>query len=266
MADASEGFRAGAVNVPRERAFIVVALAAIAIASWLYTGYGAWAMADMSRPCAWMPPPAGVEWSARVCLLTFAMWAVMMVAMMVPAAAPTIVLFAAMAAGGGRGGARARVLAFVGGYLVVWAAFSVAATAAQWALHQAALLDPMMRGTSRGFAASMLILAGAYQFTPLKARCLVHCRSPLGFLLSRWREGAGAAAAMGMRHGAFCVGCCWALMCLLFALGVMDMRWVAALTAWVLVEKLAPGGGWFGRMAGIVCMAWGLLLIASLSP
>ncbi|MCC7413143.1 MAG: DUF2182 domain-containing protein [Gammaproteobacteria bacterium] len=229
----------------------------------MYTLYGAWAMANMDRVDFWMPPPAGVPWQPVHYLLTFAMWVVMMAAMMAPGVAPTVFLFAAMRRG--RSGARLYLdsSAFVAGYLVSWAAFSAAATLVQWSLHQAALLTPMMHGTSTAFAAVLLAGAGVYQWTPLKDRCLAQCRSPFGFLLSCWRDGPGGALWMGIRHGLFCVGCCWALMALLFALGVMDVRWVAALTVFVLLEKLVPAGRALARIAGAGFLLWAAWLAAA---
>ena len=196
------------------------------------------------------------------------MWTVMMVAMMVPSAAPVALLVlstyrrrAALA--------RPNVLAeaatlssfvFVAGYLLVWTLFSALVAAAQVALHDAALLSPEMASTSRVFAAVLLIAAGIYQWLPLKDACLTHCRSPLDFLTRHWREGLGGALSMGARHGAFCVGCCWALMALLFVAGVMNLLWVAAIAAFVLVEKLSRGR-WPSRVGGALLLVWGSLVL-----
>jgi predicted metal-binding membrane protein len=219
--------------------------------------------ADMEhdRMMAEMGMPMEMPWSASDVFFTFAMWAVMMVGMMAPSAAPILLLFA-----GAHAGRRERVSfavpMFALGYLVVWAGFSACATLAQWALHQAAMLSPSMAASSSWVAGMILIAAGAYQLTPWKRACLVHCRSPLGFLMTHWREGKLGSFRMGLAHGAYCLGCCWALMCILFAVGVMNLLWVAALTVFVLLEKIGPAGGIVARVAGAVIFVFGLLLAA----
>jgi predicted metal-binding membrane protein len=150
---------------------------------------------------------------------------------------------------------------FLLGYLVVWSAFSLAAAVAQWALHGAALLSPMMKSSSPLLAGALLVFAGVFQWTPWKHACLNHCRSPLQFLLHDWREGPGGALAMGMKHGAFCAGCCWMLMALLFVAGVMNMLWVAAITILVLLEKVAPRGWRLDHVVGAILVAWGVWVI-----
>jgi predicted metal-binding membrane protein len=196
-------------------------------------------------------------WTATDVFVTFVMWSVMMVGMMAPSAAPVMMLFAAMQRSRGAGSAPAFV--FGAGYLVIWTAFSVVAALAQWALHNGAMLSPAMAVTSGRVGAVVLIAAGIYQLTPLKGACLTHCRTPLGFLMSHWREGTRGALAMGIRHGAYCVGCCWALMILLFIGGVMNLLWVAGLTLVVLVEKVAPGGIVVSRTAGALMIGGGLI-------
>src|SRR5207249_2185684 len=151
---------------------------------------------------------------------------------------------------------------FVLGYLIVWTAFSLVAAVAQWALHGASLLSPMMKSSSPLLAGALLIVAGVFQWTRWKHACLNHCRSPLQFLLHDWRDGAAGALAMGIKHGAFCAGCCWMLMALLFVAGVMNMLWVAAIAVAVLVEKVVPRGDRVGRLAGVVLIAAGVLLVA----
>jgi predicted metal-binding membrane protein len=151
--------------------------------------------------------------------------------------------------------------AFALGYAGAWTAFSLFATIGQWALHSAALLSPMLVSTSGGLAGALFIAAGAYQLTPLKHACLKNCRSPLHFIMARWRNGAAGAFRMGLEHGAYCVGCCWFLMGLLFVLGVMNLLWVAALTVLVLVEKAGPRGEWTARIGGIAMLAAGLYLL-----
>jgi predicted metal-binding membrane protein len=150
---------------------------------------------------------------------------------------------------------------FMLGYLAGWALFSAFAAVAQWALHALTLLSPRMVSTSPLFGGVLLIVAGLLQWSPLKSLCLIHCRSPLRFLLTEWREGSSGAFWMGVRHGGLCTGCCWVLMTLLFVVGVMNMWWVAVIAALVLVEKIAPKGLVLGRLAGLALVAWGIWLI-----
>jgi len=150
---------------------------------------------------------------------------------------------------------------FLGGYVIVWTGFSALATLAQWGLHETALLSPMMVSTSPILGGLLLLTAGVYQWTPLKYACLKHCRSPLGFLMTNWREGPRGALIMGLRHGMFCTVCCWFLMALLFVAGVMNLLWVATITLFVLVEKVVPRGDIVGRVAGGVLVIAGLVLL-----
>jgi predicted metal-binding membrane protein len=150
---------------------------------------------------------------------------------------------------------------FVGGYLVVWGVFSLAATAAQWALQQGALLSPMLALTSPLAGGVLFILAGIYQLTPLKNACLRQCRSPFAFVLNHWRDGRYGALRMGASHGLYCLGCCWVLMVLLFAVGVMNLIGVAAIAALVFVEKLMRGGVWVGRVGGGAMAVFGVWLM-----
>ena len=147
----------------------------------------------------------------------------------------------------------------------MWTAFSAAATALQFAFDRFALLSPMMETTSTALAGVLLIAAGIYQWTPLKQSCLRHCRSPLDFILTQWRKGARGAFVMGARHGVYCVGCCWALMLLLFVGGIMNMAWIAALAFFVLFEKLVPLGRWVSVVAGIFLAGWGALLLVHMA-
>jgi predicted metal-binding membrane protein len=189
------------------------------------------------------------------------MWAVMMAGMMAPSAAPVFLLYAQTRSTRSAGATSPAVFLFGSGYLAVWTAFSAAAALAQWALHQAALLSPAMQLVSPRIAGTLLIAAGAYQLAPWKQKCLAHCRSPLGFLMTYWRNGLWGAFQMGFSHGLFCLGCCWALMILLFALGVMNLIWVAALTAFILLEKVGPAGVIAGRLAGAALLIFGILRI-----
>lgn len=203
------------------------------------------------------------SWNAADAFFTFAMWTVMMIGMMAVSAAPVILLFAAAEAKRHPTGAPLAVLAFGTGYLVIWAGFSAAATAAQWALHHASLLSPAMAASKSGLGGLILVAAGAYQLTPWKGACLAHCRGPLGFLMTHWRGGRFGALRMGVHHGVYCLGCCWALMAVLFAVGVMNLVWVAALTVLVLIEKIMPGGRFIARAAGCILIAFGIYLIGT---
>lgn len=195
----------------------------------------------------------------------FVMWSVMMVAMMLPSALPTILLFTKLQENR-RAQSPGRALAggtfvFVFGYLLAWTGYSAAAATTQWLLQRALLVSPMMVSVSGALSGGLLVAAGIYQLTPIKDRCIMHCRSPLSFLTSHWQEGVGGALRMGFHHGGYCVGCCWALMALLFVLGVMNLFWVLALAALVLVEKSAPRGTWLTPGVGVVLIAAGACVL-----
>ena len=190
---------------------------------------------------------------------TFAMWTVMMIGMMAGPATPMLLLFAGMQRTRASGPVPMALPSFGLGYLAVWAGFSACAAIAQEALHRAALLSPGMAASSPRTAGAIWIAAGVYQLTPYKGACLTWCRSPLGFLMSSWRDGALGAFRMGLRHGLHCLGCCWALMCVLFAVGVMNLLWVAALTALVLLEKVGPFGAMAARVTGVIMIAVGVM-------
>jgi predicted metal-binding membrane protein len=191
--------------------------------------------------------------------LTALMWAVMMAAMMLPGAAPTVLLYASLVRKNAeRGTVLPSTWVFASGYVLAWAGFGLVATALQTMLEQAGLLTPMMSSASRWLTAGLLVAAGIYQLTPLKAACLTHCRDPVQFLMAHWRPGATGALRMGVAHGAYCVGCCWALMLLLFVVGVMNLVWVALIAAFVSIEKLLPAGPLTGRFAGAALIVAGL--------
>ncbi|TFH21157.1 MAG: DUF2182 domain-containing protein [Acidimicrobiales bacterium] len=203
--------------------------------------------------------PMTSAWTAHDLVLVWSMWAVMMAGMMLPSAAPMISAYSTSIRSESAG-LRGSTALFVAGYLVVWSGFAALATGAQWALHDATLVDAMGVST-RGWLGGLLLLgAGAYQFTGLKDACLRQCRTPLSFLLREWRSGRRGAVVMGVRHGTVCVGCCWALMALLFVLGVMNLWWVALVAAVVLLEKLVSSDA-LTRVLGAVLMVWGAALI-----
>lgn len=244
----------------RDRRVAMVALTAVVVLAWAYLLLGAGmdmsvAMSDSAMPMAWSPGHAA--------LMTL-MWALMMLAMMLPSAAPMILLHATVSRRRDpeRGGHRAFL--FTLGYAAIWCGFAVGATAAQWALERAVLLTPAMSVGSTVVASLLFLGAGVYQFTPLKQACLQQCRSPLEFLVGQWRGGGTGAFIMGAHHGAYCVGCCWAVMVLLFVGGVMNIAWIAGLALLVLAEKLLPEGQLVGRVLGFGLVAWGVVgLIAA---
>ena len=243
----------------RDTFAVAACLLLVIILSWSYLLHGAGTLEDMGGML--MPMSSG-PWTAHHTLLMLAMWSVMMAAMMLPGAAPMILFYGLVARGrrdrGERVGAPSM---FALGYALVWAVFSLGAVALQYVLEAAALLSPMMEATSIVMAGSVLILAGLYQWTPWKNACLRQCASPLEFVLFHWREGHAGAWHMGLRHGMYCVGCCWVLMLLLFAGGVMNLVWIAGLALFVMLEKIAPARRWVSRGAGLVLIAWGVFTL-----
>jgi len=235
-----------------ERA-VTSALVLVTLASWTWIVLLARDMyGTMLGPSAWMMT---AHWDAAYVLLLWAMWAVMMTAMMLPSAAPLVLLYAgALHAKGERHAGRC-IYALAGGYLLVWSLFSVGATVLQRILASALALTPMMEPETPIIAAALLAIAGVYQLTPLKRACLRVCRSPLSYLLLHWRPGTVGALRLGVDHGIYCLGCCWALMLLLFAGGVMNLVVIVALMLWVLAEKFLPFGEQTARASGIVLLA-----------
>ncbi len=268
----------------RDRLIVAGALGVIAALAWAYT---LWLAADMNMsgmnmspegpwPSAFrMVPAAGVQmmtpaaapWSAVEFAFVFVMWAVMMVGMMAPSAAPMILMYA-------RAGRQRKIAGkplaatgwFATGYLLAWAGFSLAATVAQWVLEREALLNARMASANRLLGAVVLITAGIYQWTPIKSACLVQCQTPLTFLMSHggFRSNVLGCLHLGLLHGAYCVGCCWVLMALLFVVGVMNVLWIALLALLVLLERLTPWGRWIARIAGAVCIAAGVWMALSM--
>jgi predicted metal-binding membrane protein len=242
----------------REKFLILAGVTALTLLAWYYTAHlmaGMAPMGDMHRP---MAIPQMLTWDLTELSLLFLMWAVMMIAMMAPSALPMILSYHETAKGQA---ALSRSFMFLLGYLLAWAAYSVAVTLLQWRLHEAALLSPMMVAATDEFGALLLIAAGVFQWTPLKHMCLVRCRSPLGFLMMNWRDGKAGAAAMGLHHGLFCIGCCWLLMLLLFVAGMMNLLWVAAIAVFILAEKVAPKGDVIARCAGALFVLAGLAML-----
>jgi predicted metal-binding membrane protein len=243
----------------RERAPVPALLALLIVAGWAWLLYQDWAMHHMDVVDMAMPGTA--TWNGTDLLLVFVMWAIMMAAMMLPTALPMILAFAAVTRRRSEhANALARTGLFVFAYLLVWTGFSAAATLAQWGLHSAALISPMMIATSPLLGAVLLIATGIYQLTPFKRACLAHCQSPLDFLLTEWRDGGDGALMMGVKHGAWCTGCCWLLMTVLFVVGVMNLWWIAAITLFVLLEKLLARAEWLRYASSALLIAWGTWL------
>lgn len=249
------------LSLKRDRAIVLLGLVSIAALAWIYTAYLAWDMRGMHAAMELAMPQMQV-WGGLELTLLFFMWVIMMIAMMLPSATPMMLMYTStLRRREPERGVLPQTGMFVSGYVTAWAGFSILATLAQWGLHAAALLSAMMVSSSAILGGVLLIMAGLFQWAPLKHACLRRCRSPLGFLMTEWREGRRGAFIMGLRHGLFCVGCCWALMALLFVTGVMNLLWIAVIAVFVLIEKIAPAGEWLARGAGLVMIGYGSLMI-----
>ena len=257
-----------------ERLLVAGGLIIISVLAWAYT-------IQMARTMGAHTPVAGVmtehgvhhmtghgamhsaitphlaAWGAEEIWMTFIMWAVMMAAMMLPTAIPMVLVFMIVNRRRESGSAIVPVWAFTSGYLSTWTVYSAGATIAQWGLLRAALLSPATLVSGPLLGGILLIAAGIFQWTPWKDACMARCRNPMGFLLTHWRPGNMGAFSLGSRYGFYCVGCCWLLMVLSFALGVMNLVWMAALTVFMLIEKISPVGRFISRAAGIGLIAWG---------
>lgn len=241
-----------AFSAVRARLGLVTLLFAVAAAGWWWT---AREMRGMDNG----------PWSTLGTLGWFlGVWVVMMAAMMLPGAAPVLLLFARINRDK-KAGDRPYVPTgiFAGGYLVAWGGFSALAVGLQWELEQFGLLSPMMATTSYWLGGAILLAAGAWQLTPIKSICLRHCRSPMGFLVQRWRPGRLGAFRMGLGHGTYCLGCCWFLMGLLFFGGIMNLFWIIGLAIFILLEKNLPMGSWIGRIVGLGVAAWGAVMLVT---
>ncbi len=262
MADRSISGRFVTRRLPvRDRIVVLSGLAAVATLAWMYVLSMSRGMGHMEAGAAMAIMPRMTDWGTVDLLLVLAMWATMMAAMMLPSILPMILGFAFLSRQ--RCAQRlpyARTSVFVLGYLAVWSAFSLLATLAQWGLLELRLVSPMMVSATPRLAGGCLVIAGVFQLTPLKRKCLSKCGSPLGFLLTEWREGNVGAWIMGLRHGAYCVGCCWALMALLFVFGVMNVLWIAALSIYVMLEKMVPQARWLAFAQGAALLGWGVVV------
>jgi predicted metal-binding membrane protein len=264
------GFSPIEALLKRERAIVLGALAALAALAWVYLYWLAAGMDAMPGPMPDMPgmvmEPATRAWSVGEYLLAFAMWSVMMIGMMTPSAAPMILIYARV---GRQAAAQGKPLAptfwFFIGYLVAWCGFALVAALAQAMLLQLRLLTPMLQSEADALTGVLLIGAGAYQWTPFKDACLMQCQAPVGFIQRHggFKRSGWASLRLGLKHGLYCVGCCWALMALLFAVGVMNLVWIAALSAWVLLEKIVPLGRVMVRALGLVLIVSGVIFLAT---
>ncbi|MBO6519718.1 MAG: DUF2182 domain-containing protein [Rhodospirillales bacterium] len=248
----------------KDRLLAVLALAAVCVAAWAYTAFGVgmkMSAIDMTGMPLDMPMPL-TEWNFRESLLMFFMWWVMMVAMMLPSAAPMLLLYQRVVARRTPAQAASGMAVFTLGYLLIWGAFSLAATALHVLGELTGWVNGMMASASNELNAVLLISAGIWQLTPMKDRCLEACRAPVQFLSRIWRPGAWGALKMGVLHGAFCVGCCWAMMLLLFVGGVMNLYWIGGLALFVMAEKTVPNWRFAGRLAGgILIVSGGVLFL-----
>jgi predicted metal-binding membrane protein len=262
----------------RDRAIVLLAVALVTGLSWAYLFSAAY---DMQQAAANAPgmgmnmpemsmaramAPGFVAWTPAHFFLMFAMWTVMMIGMMTPSVAPMILIYEQVSRQAATLGRRfAPAGWFAGGYLLAWSGFALIATFAQWQLERLALLTPMLQSASQIFGGAVLIAAGVYQWTPLKRSCLAQCRAPLAFVQRHggFKPGISGSLRLGALHGLTCIGCCAALMALLFVGGVMNLAWIAAIALFVLVEKAVPGGEIISRSAGLAAIVAGVWLIAA---
>jgi predicted metal-binding membrane protein len=257
----------------QHKAIVVWALIAVITGSWLYLLMGAGTGMSTVGMTSWRMAlgltesmTMTVAWTPQYALVMFIMWWIMMIAMMLPSAAPMILIHAQVdrkaKVNTGKYSRFFTTPAFVFGYLIAWAAFSAVATTLQWAFERAGLLSSaMMNSTSDVFAGIILLFAGAYQLTPIKQACLRHCRGPVHFLVHSWRSGSWGALLMGLHHGAYCLGCCWGLMAILFFGGIMNLYWIIGLALLILLEKLLPLGVIVSYVTGGLLAVWGASIL-----
>jgi len=235
-----------------------IGMAAVATLSWFYLGQMGMGMAAMDGGAMEQGVMARPFGGWDMLLATFAMWAVMMLAMMLPTVVPSAALFSHLAAKRNPKNSNRATTMYVVGYSACWLLFAAPAATFQWVLTNTALLDAMAQSTSALMSAAILLAAGLYQFSPLKTACLSKCRSPLGFFMAKWRDGSVGAIALGIQHGSYCVACCWALMAVMFVVGAMNIVWMGAITLLVLSEKAIPPAWQIDRITGVALMISGL--------
>ena len=245
-----------------DRVAVMFSLVSITALAWLYLFNTPLGMESIEGLDVAIAQANGTSWTVQDAIMMFLMWAVMMVGMMVPAAFPMILMYSSLTRNQpNKAGIFAPTTLFVIGYMFIWTAFSLAATALQWGLQGIGILSSMMMSSSSVFNGLILIAAGIYQWTPIKNMCLRNCQTPLGFLMNNWRDGRDGAFRMGLAHGVYCIGCCWVLMGLLFVGGVMNLLWIAAIATFVLLEKVIPSSLLLPRLAGSALIVWGSLLL-----
>jgi predicted metal-binding membrane protein len=246
-----------AIFETRDRIIASLGLTVLVILGWIWNIHLIKTMGSMP-----VSMPGMNMWTVHSIVVLWTMWFVMMVATMLPSVSPTVLTFAAIERKNtDRSRAIVRTCLFLAGYVAGWTAFCVLVTGAQWALHVTTLLSPQMVSASVRLSGILLLLAGIFQWSSIKHECLSRCRSPIGFLLTEWREGPMGSAKMGFRHGVYCVGCCWLLMTLLFVVGVMNLMWVALLSVIVLMERVFPHGEKIAKFCGVLLFAWGAWLL-----
>ncbi len=255
----------------RERFVVVAGLVLIMALAWWWIAIGAGTGMSTLAMTTWQfPPPVRPSmietWTPGYALVMFLMWWIMMIAMMTPGASPMVLLYGRAyrheQRQGKLGPGIVPTFVFVLGYLLAWGVFSALATGLQWCLERAGLIHQMvMWSINPLFSAAILIVAGLYQLTPLKTACIKHCRSPAQFLSHNFRPGASGALRLGWNHGLYCLGCCWFLMTLLFAGGIMNLVWIAGLAIYVLIEKVAPKGELVARIAGGAMIVVGVFVV-----
>lgn len=240
-----------------------IGMAAIAAMSWYYLGHMDGAMSTLPGGASAHAGMAMGGDGAASLLLVFGMWTVMMVAMMVPTVVPSAAVFSNLSARRNPGCANRATASYVAGYITCWIAFAVPAALTQWALTHALFLDPMARSTNAALSSAILLAAGIYQWLPIKRACLSTCRTPLAYLMAHWRDGRSGAFQLGLSHGAYCVGCCWALMAVMFVVGAMSLAWMGLIMLVVLSEKVMAQRWQFDKLVGVVLITAGLWMAAA---
>jgi predicted metal-binding membrane protein len=245
-----------------DRFIVLMALPFICVLSWLYLIYLRNQMYPMTMDAVFFAMPMTSQWSGTDFVLLFLMWLVMMIAMMTPSITPLVIIFTLI---NRKRGQQQNPYASSGyllsGYFLVWAAFSLLATFLQWLLQRVSLLNPEMVTTSKVLGGIILIIAGIFQFTPLKNTCLHNCRSPISFIHQHWKDGKTGAVRMGIQNGIYCLGCCWILMLLLFVSGIMNILWIAIISLFVLLEKVLSSVKFISPVAGIALIAYGIIVL-----
>lgn len=246
----------------RDRRVVIAGIVLISLLSWAYMVVLANPGPTDLSPGQAVMQPAMTAWNGGLLVLSMVMWSVMMIAMMLPTATPMVLAFTRLQHQHETRPQAVRLTAsFSTGYLLAWVAFSVIAALGQWALYSIEMMTSAMGSTTPLVAGSLLVAAGLFQWSTLKDACLTKCRSPIDFLMNEWRPGRKGALVMGLRHGLFCVGCCWILMLLMFVGGVMNLTWMAAITIYVLLEKVIPSIRLFSSAIGVLLVLAGAVTI-----